>query len=66
VPFPSQFLHACFFSPIFFHTERSKIRYTMFQMLRAESYHHPNDRSVTGRTSFSSVPIPNSRIAIVT
>jgi len=24
------------------------ILYTMFQMLHAESYHHPNDRSVTG------------------
>jgi len=61
VPFPSQFLHVCFFSPAFFHTECSTVAHrslsTSFKRLHAESYHHPNDRSVTVLDTFAMRPL---------
>jgi hypothetical protein len=54
VPFPSQFLHVCFFSPVFFHTEPSKVAHRFspicFKGYTRNPNHHPNDRTVTARS----------------
>ena len=61
VPFPSQFLHVCFFSLALSHMECSKVAHrslsTLFKRLHAESYHRPNDRSVTVLDTFAMRPL---------
>jgi hypothetical protein len=60
VPFPSQFLHFCFFCPVFFHTQSSKVdrrsSRTFFKRSRAILL-SPNDRSVTPLCFCKSVPL---------